>query len=255
MKSILRTILLAGALTITRWAAAETNAITPTHLTAQHFTGSIHADYLVFLPKGYDAAGTNRWPMILFLHGIGESGTNIWKTTVHGPAKYIEKNPDFPFIVVSPQCPVGQKWSDPVLLGILDEAIAKYSVDEQRVYLTGLSMGGAGTWSLATTYPERFAAVAPICGSDGIMGIIVSGADRKKAAALKRLPIWAFVNEGDPVVPREESQHMVDALNKFGNKEVKLTVYPQASHDSWTETYDNPELYKWFLDHERQAKQ
>ncbi|MDB6068725.1 MAG: phospholipase/carboxylesterase [Pedosphaera sp.] len=251
--SIFAGALIFVALTCPSAKAAETNAAASTNLSPHHFTGTIQADYLLFLPAGYDAAGTNRWPLILFLHGIGESGTNVWKTTVHGPAKYIEKHPDFPFIVVSPQCPVGRKWSDQTVLGVLDEVMASQAVDAKRVYLTGLSMGGSGTWSLATTYPERFAAVAPICGSEGIIGIIVSNADKKKAAALKRLPIWAFQNEGDDVVPREESQHMVDALKKFGNKGVKFTVYPQAGHNSWTQTYDNPELYQWFLEHERSS--
>jgi poly(3-hydroxybutyrate) depolymerase len=131
------------------------------NLSARKFTATMQADYLLFLPKGYDAKNARRWPLILFLHGAGERGTNVWTTAVHGPARYIEKHPEFPFIVVSPVCPNGAKWSDDLLLGLLDSITANYAVDTNRIYLTGLSMGGFGAWSLATTYPERFAAVAP----------------------------------------------------------------------------------------------
>jgi predicted peptidase len=136
-----------------------------------------------------------------------------------------------------------------MLLALLDEIAAKYAVDTNRVYLTGLSMGGYGTWALGLTYPERFAAIVPICGGGQMIGVILSSRD--KGAALKSLGVWAFHGGKDPVVPLEESQRMVDALKKAGVPDVKLTVYPEAGHDSWTETYKNPELYEWLLKHER----
>jgi len=224
-----------------------------TNLSARKFSETIRADYLLFLPKGYAATGTNRWPLILFLHGSGERGTNVWKTTTHGPTKFIEKNPGFPFILVTPLCPNGHKWSDEVVLGILDQVVAKYAVNTNRIYLTGLSTGGFGTWSLATTYPERFAAVAPICGGEGSIGVVLSMMDKTKAPALKNLPVWAFHGAKDTVVPVEESERMVKLLKKVGVKEVKLTIYPEATHNSWTQTYDNPDLYKWFLAHEQKT--
>jgi predicted peptidase len=217
------------------------------NISARKFAATFTSDYLLFLPKGYKAGGTNRWPLILFLHGAGERGTNVWRVTVHGPTKFIEKNPDFPFILVTPVCPEGHKWSDEIVLGILDSVLAKYSVDTNRIYLTGLSMGGYGTWSLATTFPERFAAVAPICGGEGNIGTILTMSEKVKGTALKKLPIWAFHGARDNVVALEESERMVRALKNIGNTTVNLTVYPNATHDSWTETYDNPELYKWFL--------
>jgi predicted peptidase len=219
-------------------------------MSVQDFSTTERCQYLLFLPKGYDANGTNRWPVILFLHGIGESGTNIWRTTLHGPVQFIEKHSDFPFILISPQCPVGQKWSDQIVLGILSEVESKYAVDTNRVYLTGLSMGGFGVWSLATTYPEKFAAVAPISGGGDTMGLIICTWNGK-AQILKSLPFWAFHCKGDPIVSVSESKRMVDALKKYGCKDVKLTIYPQAQHDAWTKTYDSPQLYEWLLKYKR----
>ena len=136
-----------------------------------------------------------------------------------------------------------------MLFALLDEATKKYNVDTSRVYLTGLSMGGYGAWSLGLTHPERFAAIAPICGGGDPIALLL--ADPKKKAATKSLGVWAFHGAKDPVVKAEESQRMVEALKKFGCKDVELTVYPEAQHDSWTETYNNPKLYEWFLEHRR----
>jgi predicted peptidase len=186
---------------------------------------------------------------MLFLHGAGERGTNVWKVATHGPPKNLTDHPDFPFILVSPQCPDGQTWSRDVLLALLDEITRTYRVDTNRVYLTGLSMGGYGTWELGLTHPEKFAAIAPICGGGTFISLLLSS--REKADALKTLGVWAFHGAKDPVVPVSESERMVDAARKRGIKEVKLTIYPEAQHDAWTETYRNAGLYKWFLEHER----
>ncbi len=213
-------------------------------------TRTLHADYLLFLPQGYDDKAARRWPLIFFLHGAGERGTNIWLVAKHGPPKIVKDKPGFPFIVVSPQCPAGEHWSNDVLLALLDEVTRKYKVDTGRIYLTGLSMGGYGAWALGVAYPEKFAAVAPICGGGDPVVFKLHGAAR--AGALKNLPIWAFHGAKDPTVPLEESERMVNALKKFGY-DAKLTVYPEAGHDSWTATYDNPALYDWFLQQERKA--
>ncbi len=212
-------------------------------------TQSINVTYLLFLPQGYDARAEKRWPMILFLHGAGERGTDIWKVAVHGPPKNVSTHPDFPFIVISPQCPEDQIWSREVLLKLLDEATAKYAVDTNRIYLTGLSMGGYGTWDLGLSHPDRFAAIVPICGGGQTISVLLPGRDQ--GPALKTLGVWAFHGGKDPVVPLDESQRMVDALKRAGAQDVKLTVYPEAGHDSWTETYNNPELYQWLLKHSR----
>src|SRR5207237_821789 len=194
---------------------------------------------------------SKRWPLIFFLHGAGERGNDIWKVAVHGPPKIVKDKPDFPFVVVSPQCPSGQCWSNDLLLALLDEVESRYKIDKNRVYLTGLSMGGFGTWNLGLAYPDRFAAIAPICGGGDSVGILLP--DPKKAKALKTLPVWAFHGAKDNTVKLDESQRMVDALRKIGN-DAKLTVYPEAAHDSWTETYNNRALYDWFFQHERRRR-
>ena len=198
--------------------------------------------YLLALPEGYDT-GTQRWPLILFLHGAGESGKVLAKVKANGPPKMIEeKSREFPCIVVSPQSP-GRGWNPDYLGGLLDHLCETYRVDPERIYLTGLSMGGYGTWMLAAAQPDRFAAIVPICG----------GGNPDDAENLKGLPIWVFHGAQDKVVKLENSEKMVDALKAVGS-DVKFTVYPEAGHDSWTETYANPELYAWLFAQKRAAK-
>ncbi|MCC9603323.1 prolyl oligopeptidase family serine peptidase [Stieleria sp. JC731] len=198
----------------------------------------VHMDYLLSLPEGYEPDG-KAVPLLLFLHGAGERGDDINVVKKHGPPKMIAAGEKFPFIVVSPQCKKGKIWEPFQLSALLDQVIRDHNVDESRVYVTGLSMGGFGTWALAAYSPERFAAIAPICG----------GSELFRARNLKELPIWVFHGAKDSVVPLSRSQDMVDALKKQGN-EPKFTIYPEAQHDSWTETYNNPELYEWLLSHQ-----
>jgi predicted peptidase len=223
------------------------------HKFSRKITKTVGCDYLVWLPKNYDAKSKKGSPLILFLHGAGERGTNLWKATTHGPSKYIADHPDFPFLLITPLCPANSTWSDEILLALLDEVTKKFSVDETRIYLTGLSMGGFGAWSLGLAYPEKFAAIAPICGGGSAGPIILArnGYDPKRAKALKTLPVWVFHGAKDPVVPVEESERLVKALRQLGIEEIDLTIYPEAQHNSWTETYKNPELYEWFLKHQR----
>jgi predicted peptidase len=211
---------------------------------------ALNVKYLLFLPADYTASSQKGWPLILFLHGSGERGNDLRKVAIHGPSKYVAEHPDFPFIVVSPQCAQGEHWSTGTLLALLNEVTRQYKVDEQRIYLTGFSMGGYGTWDLGLEYPEKFAAIAPICGGGEMITLIL--ASREKPQALKSLAVWAFHGDKDPVVSIEESQRMIDALKKIGVKQAKLTSYPEAGHNSWTRTYDNPELYRWLLQHERE---
>ena len=202
-------------------------------------TKQVACRYLLHLPQGYER-GRKRWPLLLFLHGAGERGRGLDLVKKHGPPRLVAEGHDLPFILVSPQCPKRQSWSTDVLAALLDDVIARYRVDERRVYLSGLSMGGYGTWSLACARPERFAAIAPICG----------GGNRLLAHKLKDVPVWAFHGAADDVVPLAESQKMVKALDACGGS-VKLTVYPHAGHDSWTATYADPGLYAWLLSHRR----
>lgn len=221
--------------------------------TPQHFsvtnTRKLSADYLLYLPQGYTAGSSRRWPLILFLHGGAESGSNVWKVAKNGPPHIAMRMTNFPFIVVSPQCPDGKIWSNDLLIALLDDVENRYSVDPRRVYLTGVSLGGFGTWSLGLSYPERFAAIAPFCGGgDFVTPHMAEGA---RAVALKSLPIWAFHGAHDPLVPPEESRHMVAIMRSLGDKDVKLTIVANAGHNCWEQAYSGQELYDWFLQHAR----
>ncbi len=192
-------------------------------------------EYLLYLPEGY-GAGEKEWPLVVFLHGAGERGDSLALVAIHGPPKLVREGRAFPFILVSPQAPEGERWSVEYLSALLDEVESAYRVDENRIYLTGLSMGGFGTWAWVAEEPERFAAVAPIAG----------GGEPWAACAAKAVPTWAFHGAQDSVVPVERSREMVEALEACGG-DIRYTEYPDATHDSWTATYDNPALYDWLL--------
>jgi predicted peptidase len=221
--------------------------------------------YQLFVPKDYKADG-RKWPLMLFLHGLGEcSNDDLNKVKIHGPAKIVEGRPDFPFVLITPQCPpplgydpakqvertspqiielVRHAWKPEELIQLVDHVINKLNVDPDRVYVTGLSMGGYGTWRLVATYPDRFAAAVPICGG---------GEPDQMAPALSRVPIWAFHGAKDPTVPISESKHMIYALRQVSG-DIRFTTYPDVAHNSWEQTYNNPEVYDWLLAHRRQPK-
>lgn len=204
-------------------------------------TKKVEIEYFLYLPKDYGKSD-KEWPLMMFLHGAGERGDDINRVLAHGPARLASEGKDFEFIIISPQCPRKGWWSNKTdtLITLLDHIIDNYKVDKRRVYLTGLSMGGYGTWKLAGNNPGRFAAITPICG----------GGDRAIGKyRLKNMPVWVFHGAKDNTVPLAESKKMVKALKDGGNEQVKFTVYPEAGHDSWTETYNNPELYEWLLEH------
>src|SRR6266705_2976151 len=131
--------------------------------------------YLSYVPKDYIRKGGQRWPLVLFLHGAGERGTNLQRVAIHGPPKLVKQGKEFPFIIIAPQCPEGDRWHDDALLELLDHAIREYAVDKNRVYLTGLSMGGFGTWKLAVAHPELFAAIVPICDGGETIDVLLAG--------------------------------------------------------------------------------
>jgi predicted peptidase len=241
----------------------------PQSLTVHASDKSENADvtvrYLLFVPKDYKPTG-EKFPLLLFLHGAGESSNDdLNRVKIHGPAKIVDNRPDFPFIVVSPQCPptpgydplhppasispeVKEKlthaWKPDELIQLVDHVTAKLNVDPDRIYVTGLSMGGYGTWRLAAAYPERFAAAVPICGG---------GDPAALAKPLSKVPIWAFHGAKDTTVLPKESQAIVDAVRQE-HGDIEYTVYPEANHDSWTETYNNPKVYDWLLAHHRKTK-
>lgn len=202
--------------------------------------------YLLFLPKGYNASKAERWPLVIFLHGSGERGTDIEVVKKHGPPMLVEKDPAFPFIVISPQLPEQGKgadryWSVPPLDALLDHALKTWRIDPSRVYLTGLSLGGIATWDWGTARPERFAALAPVAAFG----------DPKRACAAKDVPVWAFHGDHDDAVDTRGDFEMVDALKKCGAT-PRLTIYPATDHWSWVPAYNDPALWLWLL-HQRKA--
>jgi predicted peptidase len=202
-------------------------------------TKTLVMDYLLYLPKDYGKS-EQKWPLMLFLHGAGERGDDLKKVKVHGPPKLIEHGKEFGFVIVSPQCPEDWWWPEKreEVIALLDDIESRYDIDTDRVYLTGLSMGGFGSWAVASRYPERFAAMAPICG----------GIEPFFAQNFKDLPIWAFHGAKDQIVPLSNSAEIVEEIKKLGG-DAKLTVYPEVEHGGWTVTYENPRLYEWFLEH------
>jgi len=203
--------------------------------------------YLLFLPEAYGVEPDRRWPLLFFLHGALERGGDPNLLKAHGIPRVVEERSDFPFVAVSPQCPEKSGWQlHIVTLGLLlTRIVGTLAVDTDRVYLTGISMGGYGAWHLGARYPERFAAIAPICG----YGLVSQGFPAR-VCNLKELPVWTFHGAMDTIVPLRETETLVDTLRACGGN-VHLTVYPDAGHDAWTRTYNNPDLYAWFLQHER----
>lgn len=257
MRLVLAATVLLTAIT-TRAAGTQT-----AHVFEATITKSATYPYLQWLPRDYHPAADRTWPLLLFLHGAGERGTDVQLVARHGPPKLLsgaatteeESSAARPlaenFIVISPQCPLGQVWDDDAVLALLDSVCREQKVDRARVYLTGLSMGGYGTWSLAMKHPQRFAAVVPICGGGRLLEILISRGPAREA--LQTLGVWAFHGAQDPTVPVAESERMIDLLRRVGVKDIDLTIYPEAKHDSWTATYANAELYAWLLRHIRRG--
>ena len=212
-------------------------------------TRSGELKYLLYLPPDYSNSADKKWPLMLFLHGAGERGTDVNRVAIHGPMSLVKQGTNFPFIIVAPLCAAGELWENEPLLKLLDSVESTYAVDENRIYLTGLSMGGYGTWQLGLAHPERFAAIAPICGGANMIRVILG--TREKEKDLKKLPIWVFHGAKDNVVPLIESERVVNSLKKAGAKNIKLTVYPQAKHDSWKLAYADPKFYEWLLKQKR----
>ena len=202
-------------------------------------TRDVGARYLLYLPRGYDRARAERWPLLLFLHGAGERGDTLARVATHGPPKFLASRPDFPFVVVSPQARPDSIWSNLALDALIDDVVARYRLDPDRIYVTGLSMGGYGAWQLAMEFPRRFAALVPVSA-----GAVPSG-----ACALKHLPIWVFHGARDDIVPLDRAQQLVTRIRACpgASGALRFTVYPDATHDAWTRTYDDPALYEWLL--------
>jgi predicted peptidase len=204
-------------------------------------TKSIGYDFVVQLPRDYGAREGKTFPLIVFLHGSGECGKNLSKVADHGLPKLAAQKPDFPFILVAPQSrSVKDDWSIESLDALLDHVLATYAGDPDRVYLTGLSMGGYGAWNWACHRPSAFAAIAPIAGEG----------NTDLADQLRDVPVWAFHGGKDPEVAVTEEERMINEVKRLGG-DAKLTIYPDAGHNAWERAYGDPALFEWFLSHRR----
>ena len=196
--------------------------------------------YLLYLPKEYGQESNKKWPVMLFLHGRGESNGPLSIVKQWGPPRMAERGDEPPFIIVSPQCPRSSRWTSAEqqagVLELLEHSQKNYQTDEDRVYLTGLSMGGFGSWKLASEHPEKFAAVAPICGRGNPANV----------GKLKSIPVWAFHGTDDGAVSFQDSVDMVEAIKKAGGTKVKFTSLEGVGHNSWSAAYATPGLYEWF---------
>lgn len=228
--------------------------------------GSASLPYRLFVPEDYDSE--KEYPLVIFLHGAGERGYDNERQITFGltPTKRLISKSNlekYPCIILASQCPSDKRWvetdwgkgnyiqdnipiSTPasMLMDVIDIVINKYNIDEKRLYITGLSMGGFGTWDLITRYPNKFAAAAPICG----------GADPSKAELIKDTPIWTFHGDKDDIVPIEGTRKMVEALKQAGSTVITYTEYPGVGHGCWDNAYATKGFFDWMFAQELQIK-
>lgn len=198
-----------------------------------------------------------KYPLVIFLHGAGERGNDNERQLIWGAGAFIkeENREEYPCFVIAPQCPEGKRWVDvnwdlmehimpeepsenmALVMELIDRVAAEYPVNKRRIYVTGLSMGGYGTWDLISRCPDKFAAAAPICG----------GGDEQQASKLVNMPIWVFHGADDTTVPPERSRNMVNAIKEAGGTKIKFTEYPGVGHGSWKPAYADPELMAWMF--------
>lgn len=205
--------------------------------------------YALLSPTGLEV--NKKYPLVIFLHGAGERGNDNESQTRHVPLLF-NKNTliQYPAFVVAPQCPKGKTWSSiksgtfnasptqpmKLFLEILDKLMDEYPIDPTRIYITGVSMGGYGTWDLMARFPNRFAAAVPVCG----------GGDETTASRIQHIPVWVFHGALDKIVLPERSRNMVEALREAGGS-PEYTEYPDVKHDSWKRAYRDPKLLPWMF--------
>lgn len=213
--------------------------------------------YYEALPTDYNA-NSNKYPVVIFLHGIGEKTeatndltilkNNIYKVAKYGPTMYVKNGTRFPFILIAPQLKKSYSlWTTGYIMEVINYVKTHLRVDEKRIYLTGLSMGGGGTWITAEDYPKLFAAIAPVCGG-------YNHTSKAIGIANEDIPVWGFHGDKDGTVNMSKTINMINAINSYKPSPLaKLTIYPGVSHDAWTPTYKtdhsvhNPNVYEWLL--------
>jgi dipeptidyl aminopeptidase/acylaminoacyl peptidase len=220
-------------------------SVTLSIVDADGFTGTVDVNYLLYLPRDYGRDTNRKWPMIVFLHGASERGTDPMDITRYSIPAFLTTTPDFPFVVLSPQSPPDAWWSGEVdvLDALLNYIQTTYAIDPKRIDLTGQSMGGFGTWAMALRYPKRFAAIVPVASGYDVTADLVP----PNICDLKDTPIWVFHGALDESILPDQVTAMVDALRDCGGN-VRFTLYPDADHlGSSNRAYADPELYTWLL--------
>ena len=254
---MLKLFLITGSVAIVfLWLTRSAAAKDPLPLEKKTFTGAEGATlpYQYMTPPAIEAG--KKYPLVIFLHGAGERGNDNEKQSVHGVPQFASEanRKKYPCFLIAPQCPEGKKWvevdwsadthvspKDPsvsakLTLDLIAQLVKDQPIDTKRIYITGLSMGGYGTWDLLARHPELFAAGVPVCG----------GADEKTAPVVKQLPIWAFHGAKDTAVKPARSRNMIKAILVAGGQ-PKYTEYADVGHDSWNKAYADPELFVWLF--------
>ncbi len=206
---------------------------------ASHIVKPVALRYLVWMPQGKAPPGG--WPLVIFLHGSGERGDDLHQTLIHGWPEMASKGQSFPFILVAPQAPARGHWDVDAIETLRRRVLHSTQANPDKVILTGLSMGGIGSWNYAEAYPHTLAALIPVCGygdSDGV-------------ELITHLPVWAFHGADDKTVLTADDQETIDALKKAGGN-VRFTVYPGVGHNSWDKAYSEQELIPWLLAQKRE---
>lgn len=205
--------------------------------------------YVSYLPKDYDKDVARKWPLVIYLHGGSDRGTDLQRVYSSGIPDQVYRGREFPFIMLAPQCPKHLRWStDDWFENFYEEALATYRIDPDRVYLTGPSLGGSGTWYIAARYPDVFAAIAPISGFTSHLDFI-----DEHIGALRDMPLWAFHGQLDTVVPFEETERIVERLRGL-NPNLKFSAEPALGHEIHWQVYPGREIYDWLLRHDRRSR-
>jgi predicted peptidase len=221
------------------WPAQGSAAAPGVGEQARVYTGvvrkRVHLRYLLWMPRTAPRPARG-WPLLFFLHGSGERGDDLARVKVHGLPKQAAAGAEHPFVLVAPQVPAGLAWDSDALEALRAHLVARLPIDPDRVLMTGLSMGGIGTWNYAADYPDRLAAIAPVSGFG----------DVDRADRLARVATWAFHGALDDAVPIVDAQMTVDAVRAAGGR-VTFTVYPDLGHNAWDRAYADPQLVGWLL--------
>ena len=188
------------------------------------------------LPRGYENGGATAWPLVVFLHGSGERGSDLHQVRAHGPPRHAAAGREYPFVLCSPQLQAGSRWQPERLHTLLRVLQQRWRVDANRVIATGMSLGGHGVWDWAAAYPDDLAAMVPVCGYGNPTHV----------CRARQVPVRAYHGAADTVVPVAGQQACIDALRGCGGR-ADFIVYPGVGHNAWEPAYDDPELVPWLM--------